>query len=155
MGDFFRMSQTIFLSTPFNSGWSEVTARELMKFCLKYKDWSSKEFILFDFAILFDISVVIPIIITIIMNIGRCLQIYLNVLLWSTSFSIFGKLFICGHFIFLLSSISLSQSTINQTSLQVICFCRTLSKINIIITELRCYIIKLYSSFFCSLASSL
>ena len=108
-----------------------------------------------NFAILFDISVVIPIIITIIMNIGRCLQIYLNVLLWSTSFSIFGKLFICGHFIFLLSSISLSQSTINQTSLQVICFCRTLSKINIIITELRCYIIKLYSSFFCSLASSL
>ena len=101
------------------------------------------------------VSVVIPIIITIIINIGRCLQIYLNVLLWSTSFSIFGKLFICGHFIFLLSSISLSQSTINQTSLQVICFCRTLSKINIIITELRCYIIKLYSSFFCSLASSL
>ena len=101
MGDFFRMSQTIFLSTPFNSGWSEVTAREFMKCCLKYKDWSSKEFILFDFAILFDISVVIPIIITIIMNIRRCLQIYLNVLLWSTSFSIFGRFFICGHFIFL------------------------------------------------------
>ena len=31
-----------------NSGWSEVTARELMKCGLKYKDWSSKEFILFD-----------------------------------------------------------------------------------------------------------
>ena len=44
-----------------------------------------------NFAILFDISVVIHIIITIIMNIGRCLQIYWNVLLWSISFSIFGR----------------------------------------------------------------